>query len=207
MRPFDKSKLLEARGIRSRPFRLRPWRPEGALPVAAVVDLGRRIGRGRVRPDAAGELNAMASGNDIIGGLMAKVDALGAATIQSLYASLGASLEPVFVLALSVYVAFWGYQLVAGRQGVSAGDALIRVARIAFIYTLAFSWGDFSTLVVNSLTNLPNAVGDAICSAVGGTNCSGTDAGVTQGLSSVWTAAMTVSTAMANNSGMFGLAR
>ena len=73
------------------------------------------------------------------------------------------------------------------------------------MYILAFSWGNFSTLVVNSLTNLPNAVGDAICSAVGGTNCGDADAGVTQGLSSVWTAAMTVSTAMANNSGMFGL--
>ena len=137
---------------------------------------------------------------------MAKVDALGATTIQSLYTSLGTSLQPVFVTAMSVYAAFWGYQLLVGRQGVSAGDAVVRVARMAFIYMLAFSWGDFSTLVVNSLTNLPNAVGDAICSAVGGTNCSGTDAGVTQGLSSVWTAAMTVSTAMANNSGMFGLA-
>ncbi len=128
--------------------------------------------------------------NDIIGVLFNKVDTLGASAIQAIYTQLAGQLQPVFLTAMAIYVAFWGYELLIGRVGVSAPVMLWRIARMMLIYTLAFSWGDFQPLIVDVLTKAPEGFGSIVCQAVGGgASCSGGISGISNSLTEVWTAA------------------
>lgn len=143
--------------------------------------------------------------NDIFGALTAKVDNMGTTAVETLYTSLGSSLQPVFWLALTIYVAFWGYQIIMGRSQVSPTEAAWRIGRVMLIYTMAFSWGEFSLLVVETFTSVANGIGTAVCSAVGGTNCGDAQGGATQGLSDIWIAANEVSAAVSKAGGTFGV--
>lgn len=128
--------------------------------------------------------------NDIIGDLFNKVDTLGATAIQAIYTQLVGQLQPVFLAAMAIYVAFWGYEMLIGRVGVSAPIFLWRVGRMMLIYTLAFSWGDFQVLVVEVFTKAPEGFGTVICQAVGGgSNCTAGVSGISNSLTEVWTAA------------------
>lgn len=128
--------------------------------------------------------------SDIIGTLFNKVDSLGALAIQAIYTQLASQLQPVFLAAMAIYVAFWGYELLIGRVGVSATVFLWRIGRMMLIYTLAFSWGDFQVLIVEVLTKAPEGFGQIVCQAVGGgANCTSGVSGVSNSLTEVWTAA------------------
>jgi type IV secretion system protein VirB6 len=128
--------------------------------------------------------------NDIIGDLFNKVDTLGASAIQAIYTQLVGQLQPVFLAAMAIYVAFWGYEMLIGRVGVSAPVFLWRIGRMMLIYTLAFSWGDFQVLVVEVLTKVPDGFGRIVCQAVGGgANCTAGVSGISNSLTEVWTAA------------------
>ena len=54
-----------------------------------------------------------------------------------------AGYSPVFTVALTVYVAYWGYEMIYGRAPLTAGAFMWRIVRIAVIYTLAFGWVGF----------------------------------------------------------------
>lgn len=145
--------------------------------------------------------------NDIIGALFGKVDTLGATAIQAIYTQLATQLQPAFLLGMTIYVAFWGYEMLIGRVGVSAPVFLWRIGRMMLIYTLAFSWGDFQPLIVDVLTKAPDAFGNVVCQAVGGgANCSAGGSSISKGLSDVWTAASEAAGKISAAGGLMGVA-
>jgi type IV secretion system protein VirB6 len=128
--------------------------------------------------------------NNVIGALFGKVDSLGMSAVQAIYNQLATSLQPVFLLGMTIYVAFWGYEMLIGRVGVSAPVFLWRIGRMVLIYTLAFSWGDFQVLIAQVLTQAPDGLGNVVCQAVGGGESCGNGGGsIASGLSNLWNAA------------------
>lgn len=144
-------------------------------------------------------------GSDIFGAMFSQVDTLGATAVQSIYTSLASSLLPVFVIAMTIYVSFWGYEMLFGRAPFTAGEFVWRIGRMMLIYWLAFTWGDFSTLIVNVLTSVPNDMGTVVCNAVGGQGCNAAGNSVSAGLTNVWTAANTVSGSVSAAGGITGI--
>ena len=144
-------------------------------------------------------------GSDIFGAMFSQVDTLGATAVQSIYTSLASSLLPVFVIAMTIYVSFWGYEMLFGRVPLTAGEFVWRIGRMMLIYWLAFTWGDFSALIVNVLTTVPNDMWTIVCNAVGGQNCNAAGNSVSAGLTNVWTAANTVSAQVSSAGGLTGI--
>ncbi|MPR08858.1 type IV secretion system protein [Microvirga tunisiensis] len=128
--------------------------------------------------------------NNVIGALFNKVDSLGMSAVQAIYNQLATALQPVFLLAMAIIVAFWGYEMLIGRVGLSAPVFLWRIGRMMLIYTLAVSWGDFQVLVAQVLTQAPDSLGNVVCQAVGGGSTCGNGGGsIASGLSNLWNAA------------------
>ena len=138
---------------------------------------------------------------DIITQLFSKIDSVATSAIQTIYQSLASGLLPVFTIALTIYVAYWGYEMIYGGAPLSAGSFVWRVARIAIIYSLAFGWSDFSTIVVNTFTQGADGVASAVCSAVGGSNCASPESSISSTLSTLFTNAMNAGKIIAASGG------
>ena len=130
------------------------------------------------------------------------MDTVAASAVQQIYQSISSSLAPVFTVALTVYVAYWGYEMIYGRAPLTAGAFIWRIFRIGVIYTLAFSWGDFSLIVVNVFTQGADGVATAVCTAVGGTNCGTPETSVSSTLSTLFTNSLTAGKTVAASGGL-----
>jgi len=129
--------------------------------------------------------------------LFQKLDTVSISAIQTIYTSLMTALLPVFTVGVTLYVVYWGYEMIYGRASLTAGAFVWRMLRIWLIYFIAFSWSPFSILVVNVFTSTADGVATAVCSGVGGTGCSSPESAVGSQLSMVFsnglTAAKTIS--------------
>ncbi len=138
---------------------------------------------------------------DIITQLFQKVDSVAASAIQQIYQSLSQGLLPVFTIALTIYVAYWGYEMIYGRAPLTAGAFIWRVVRIALIYSLAFGWSDFSTIVVSTFTQGADGVASAVCTGVGGSNCGTPETSVSSTLSTLLTNALNAGKTIGSSGG------
>jgi type IV secretion system protein VirB6 len=132
---------------------------------------------------------ANASGQFIID-MLAKIDALGLSAVQSIYQQLATYLGPLFISALTIYVIWWGYEMLFGRAPMTAGEFIWRFGRAFICYTLIVSWSAYSPLIAEPLLKAPQAVATIVCEASGGANCGTDSASMGSGLKDIWTAAM-----------------
>ncbi|SDR63424.1 type IV secretion system protein VirB6 [Rhizobiales bacterium GAS113] len=143
--------------------------------------------------------------SDLIAAVFNKVDSLGLSVVQATYAALGTLLSPIFWTALTIYIAFWGLELMFGRSALTAEQIFTRVVRFMLIYALAFRWSDFQTIVVSTLSQATDIVGQAVCQAasqVGGTSgTAGTNCSASQSLSNVFAVGMNAGIAIASKGG------
>jgi type IV secretion system protein VirB6 len=130
-----------------------------------------------------------------------KIDSLGLAVVQNIYSSLSQAMSGPFWLAVTVYVAFWGYELTFGRSALTAEQMFTRLARIVVISLIAFNWATFQTVVVNVLTQTSTSVGQAVCQAVA-TDGPGTQCSASQSLSNVWSIGMNAGNKAAAKGGL-----
>ena len=130
-------------------------------------------------------------GSDFVSDLMQRVNGIGERFVSATYGSLGGSLQTAFTAALTIYVAWWGIQLVTGRAGVSAADIVWRIGRACLVYALVFSWSSFELLVFDVADKIPTAIGKVILNGV-----TGSTSDPTQALSDVWHAAQKASERM-----------
>ena len=153
---------------------------------------------------------------DVLNAVFTDLDTVGTSTVQSLYTSIGSALQPVFTVGLTIYVAYYGYEVAFGRATMAATDFVWRVTRIALIYGLAFGWGDFQTIVVNVLSQTADSMAGSICTAVasgvgGGSYCpSGSGASssatvVATSLNGIWTSGATAAQSISAAGGTFGV--
>jgi len=138
---------------------------------------------------------------DIITALFQKVDSVAVSAVQQIYQSISSGLLPVFTVALTIYVAYWGYEMIYGRAPLTAGAFMWRIFRIGLIYAMAFNWGDFSSIVVNVFTQGADGVASAVCTGVGGTNCGTPETSVSGTLSTLFTSALNAAKTVAASGG------
>ena len=67
---------------------------------------------------------------DMVTQLFQRVDTIAVSAIEVIYDSIATELLPVFTVALTAYIAYWGYEMVYGRAPLTAGAFLWRIFRI-----------------------------------------------------------------------------
>src|SRR4051794_15477062 len=86
-------------------------------------------------------------GADVFGALFHAIDQAGINMVQNLYTAFANALGPIFVVGMTIYIVWLGYQLMIGKMGLTAGALIWTIGRMMFIYAMAFYWGTFSPLV------------------------------------------------------------
>jgi type IV secretion system protein VirB6 len=154
---------------------------------------------------------------DVLNTVFTDLDNVGTSVVQSLYTSIGSALQPVATIGLTVYVAYYGYEIVFGRATTSATDFVWRVVRLGLVYGLAFTWGDFQTIVVNVLSQTADSIGGTICTAVaaqvqGGSNAcvstsggTGSESVIATALNAIWVSGSTAAQNITQAGGSFGV--
>jgi type IV secretion system protein VirB6 len=127
--------------------------------------------------------------SDIFGTIFGQVDTLGLAIVQSLYQALAGQLGQAFWAAATLWIIWWGYEMMWGKVGVTAGVFMTRVLKLMAIYTMAFQWATYGTLVATAFEKLPDSIANAVCSASGSTACGNGASGVAGNLDAIWSAA------------------
>jgi type IV secretion system protein VirB6 len=143
--------------------------------------------------------------NDIFDTLFGKVDSMGTSAVQSMYEPLATYLGPLFLAALTVYVVWWGYEMLFGRAPMTAGAFVWKFGRAFIAYSLIVTWATYQPLIVTPLVEAPNAVATVVCEAAGGEGCGTGGASMGQSLSDIWHAGMAGASAVAAQGGVTAL--
>lgn len=131
-----------------------------------------------------------ASGQFIID-MLDKIDKLGLTTLKTIYEKLGDYFGDIFIAALTIYVIWWGYEMLFGRASMTAGEFVWRFGRAFLCYTLIISWSTFAPLIATPLLDGPPAIAAVVCEAAGGEGCGDDGASMGNGLKNIWSAAIT----------------
>lgn len=142
---------------------------------------------------------------DIFAALFGKVDSMGTQMVQSLYNTLSTALQPVFLLGMTCFVVWWGYEMLFGRAQMTAGAFVWRFGKLILIYSFIFSWGTYQPLIVTPLIEAPNAVATLVCQAAGGDACGSSGSSMSQGLTDIWTAGLGASKTISSAGGWTGV--
>ena len=104
-------------------------------------------------------------------------DVLGAADclittqVQQGYTALlapGGSFTTALTIALTIYVAIFGYRLMLGLSSLSLGELVPHFIKIGVVVALATSWPSYQALVFNALFHGPEQIADAIVRSAAG---------------------------------------
>ncbi|MGE6743643.1 type IV secretion system protein [Allorhizobium pseudoryzae] len=104
----------------------------------------------------------------IISDIFEKLDSIGETFIQNAYEGLAHQVNVVFGSMLTLYVLWWGYMILAGRDGFSVPEAAWRLGRAFFIYYMATNWGAFSATIYKLVQEVPNLISDTIIESIAG---------------------------------------
>ena len=113
----------------------------------------------------------------IISDIFAKLDGIGETFIKNAYDGLALQVNVLFGSMLTLYVIWWGYMILAGRDGFSVPEAAWRLGRAFAIYYMATNWGAFSATLYQLVQSVPNLISDTIIESIadsGGTLDGGT---------------------------------
>jgi type IV secretion system protein VirB6 len=106
-----------------------------------------------------------------IAALMASVDCQTAAYVENAYRGLfgeTGALSAVLAGALTIYVAFYGYRLMIGAQGLAVPSLVRRFVGIGFIIAFATNWPAYQTAFVSTVTGGAEEVAGLMSAATGG---------------------------------------
>ena len=137
--------------------------------------------------------------------LFGKIDSMGVSAVQTMYTTLASYLGPLFLAALTVYVVWWGYEMLFGRAQMTAGTFVWRFGRAFICYTLIVSWATYQPLILAPLLEAPDGMATIVCQSTGGSNCGGdgsSGSSVTQGLTDIWNSGIAVVKTMVDAGGI-----
>ncbi len=108
--------------------------------------------------------------------ILASTDCLVTERIQAGYAALlapGGSFGQALTLALTIYVAIFGYRLILGLSSLTLGEVVPHFIKIGLILALATNWAGYQVVVFDLLFHGPQQVADAIVRQVSDTQATG----------------------------------
>ena len=97
--------------------------------------------------------------------VLASADCLIANQVQQSYASLlapGGTFAAALTIALTIYVAIFGYRLILGQSSLTLGEVVPHFIKIGIVFALATSWPSYQTLVFDTLFHGPEQIADVI---------------------------------------------
>ncbi|KAB2681167.1 MULTISPECIES: type IV secretion system protein [Brucella] len=104
--------------------------------------------------------------NGIATSILGGIDSIGNSFVSNLYMQLSYALGNVFTGMLTIYIIWWGYTILTGREVLSPIDAVFRLGRVAIIYMMFSRWGVFSETFYKLVQTIPNEVGKVVVGAV-----------------------------------------
>lgn len=104
----------------------------------------------------------------IISDIFEKLDNIGETFISNAYEGLALQVTVLFGSMLTLYVIWWGYMILAGRDGFSVPEAAWRLGRAFFIYYMATNWDAFSATLYQLAQAVPNLISDTIIESIAG---------------------------------------
>ena len=104
----------------------------------------------------------------IISDIFEKLDNIGETFISNAYEGLALQVTVLFGSMLTLYVIWWGYMILAGRDGFSVPEAAWRLGRAFFIYYMATNWDAFSATLYELVQAVPNLISDTIIESIAG---------------------------------------
>ncbi|WP_292363466.1 type IV secretion system protein [Mesorhizobium sp.] len=116
--------------------------------------------RAAFRSYCRGWMNGLAT--SILGG----IDDVGRGFVSRVYMQLGYALGNVYALMLTVYIIWWGYSILSGRETISPIESAYRLGRAVVIYLLLKGWGTFSETIYKLVQAVPSEIGKIIVGAV-----------------------------------------
>lgn len=85
-------------------------------------------------------------------------------------------ITPIFTSMMIIWVAIWGYLLMFGKASEPLQEGVFRILRIGFILTLGLTVGTYVDVVVDVLSNGPEAIASVITGAPAGSVAGSLDA-------------------------------
>lgn len=155
--------------------------------------------------------------SDALNSIFQGIDQIANNLVQSLYSNIASAITPVLTIGVTVYVAYYGYELMLGRATVSASEFVWRLVRICVIYSM-LQWGTFQVLVSDVMSQTADSLSATICQAVaqatpgGNSNScptgSGNDSGsgMASTLGTIWNAGATAAANVSSAAGILGIA-
>lgn len=104
--------------------------------------------------------------NGLATSILDGIDGVGQGFVSNVYMQLGNALGSVFTGMLTLYIVWWGYSIISGRETISPIEAAYRLARAVIIYLLLLHWGTFSETIYKLVQAIPDEVGKIIVGAV-----------------------------------------
>lgn len=104
--------------------------------------------------------------NGLAASILGGIDNIGEDFVRTVYMQLGNAMGNVFTLMLTLYIAWWGYSILSGRESISPIEAAYRLGRAVIIYLLLTGWGTFSATIYQLVQSIPDEVGKVIVGAV-----------------------------------------
>lgn len=103
--------------------------------------------------------------------VLSAADCLIANQVEQGYAALlapGGSFTTALTIALTIYVAMFGYRLLLGLSSLSLSEVVPHFIKIGIVVALATSWPSYQALIFNTLFHGPEQVADVIVRAAAG---------------------------------------
>jgi type IV secretion system protein VirB6 len=97
--------------------------------------------------------------------VLASADCLIAGQVEQGYATLlapGGAFAAALTIALTIYVAIFGYRLMLGLTSLTLGEVVPHFVKIGIVFALVTSWPGYQTLVFNTLFHGPEQLADVI---------------------------------------------
>jgi type IV secretion system protein VirB6 len=97
--------------------------------------------------------------------VLASADCLIASQVEQGYATLlapGGAFATALTIALTIYVAIFGYRLILGLTSLTLGEVVPHFVKIGIVFALVTSWPGYQTLVFDTLFHGPEQLADVI---------------------------------------------
>lgn len=104
--------------------------------------------------------------NGLITSILNGIDNMGNQFVQTVYMSLGGAMGGVFTGMFTIYIVWWGYQIVAGKDPITPFAAAFRLGRVAIIYLFVTQWATFSKTIYVLIQSVPDEVGKVVVGTV-----------------------------------------
>jgi type IV secretion system protein VirB6 len=86
------------------------------------------------------------------------IDRLGKSFTASTYGAFASQIAPVLSGLLVLYLVFWGFRFWQGKGERSVIEIVLRLFRIAIIFSIATGWGPIQTVAYRIIADIPSSI-------------------------------------------------